>query len=370
MLHGQLARHALEPRDYVRGVFADSYRQASELWGRSIGTLSGEVVTREFRHPKTGPNGESLLCQTAWIGDRDATSVVVLISGTHGIEGFAGTAVQVDCFNLLGAGRCELPIGVALLCINALNPWGYAHSRRCDHDGIDVNRNFIDFSQALPENPGYEGLQAALRISDPVQRQRILAQHAETLGQRAYEIAISGGQYCDAAGPFYGGKGPSFSRRVIEDVMAEYDLAKRRLAVIDVHTGLGPYGYGEVICDHAPDTGGAATARYWYGPACVLPSEGTSSSVPKVGLLDYAWHAIMDESSCFVTLEFGTLGTASLFSVLLDEAACWEKLDGCDKGRVAALMREHFYPQDPSWREMVIFRSRQVLWQALSGVAS
>ena len=101
--------------------------------------------------------------------------------------------------------------------------------------------------------------------------------------------------------------------------MSRYRLAKRRLAVIDVHTGLGPYGYGEVICDHPPGGAGARTAQRWYGPACTLPAEGTSSSVPKLGLLDYAWHAIMDDHSGFVTLEFGTLGTDNLFDVLLAE---------------------------------------------------
>lgn len=370
MLHRSTLRQFSRPRGFKPDVFPATYREAIESWQRAVDKLGGDLMTREFLHPLAAPDGAPLRCQSAWLGAADASAVVVLIGGTHGIEGFAGSAVQTDFLGLLASGDCELPADTALLCINALNPWGYAHLRRCDHEGIDVNRNFIDFSCAPPENPGYEGLRDLFRIADPQQRQRALDQQAELLGQRAYEIAFSAGQYTDPHGPFYGGTAPSFSRGVIESLMAEHALARRRLAVIDVHTGLGPYGYGEIICDHAPDSGGAATALRWFGPSCALPAEGTSSSVPKLGLLDYAWHAIMAEDSCFVTLEFGTLGTASLFSVLLDEAACWARADENGKARVATRMREHFYPRDEIWRESVVFRSRQVLWQAFSGVAS
>ncbi len=92
---------------------------------------------------------------------------------------------------------------------------------------------------------------------------------------------------------------------------------------MDVHTGLGPFGYGEVICDHDPGTAGATTARTWYGENCTMPALGTSGSVPKSGLLNYAWRAIMGANSCYVTLEFGTRPLAALSSLLLEEAALW-----------------------------------------------
>jgi len=140
--------------------------------------------------------------------------------------------------------------------------------------------------------------------------------------------------------------------------------------VIDLHTGLGPYGHGEVICDHPPDSAGVTAARQWYGDSVTLPQAGTSSSVPKSGLLDYAWHAVMDRSGCFVTLEFGTFGTDCLFDVLLSDHQLWERAD-CAAERAAhrQLMRRHFCPDDPAWREIVLFRARQVIAQGLRGVA-
>ncbi len=349
-------------------VFPVDYRDGCQRWAGALSNIALEVHRRDF----TNESDTSLICQTAWLGPVDASRVLVVIGGTHGVEGFAGTAVQVDWFNLLASEEVTLPTDTAILCINALNPWGYMHCRRCDEQGIDVNRNFVDFSQPFPENPGYERLRPLLALTDKAERRQALASFARQEGQRDFEIAFSGGQYNDPCGPFYGGNGPGFSRTVIETLISDNALAERRLAVVDVHTGLGPYGYGEVICDHPLGSAGVNVAHNWYGPGCGLPLVGTSSSVPKLGLLDYAWHHIMGGESCFVTLEFGTLGTDSLFDVLQDEASVWtqEYPPASSLSAAASAMRSHFYPEDGGWREAVIFRARQVLQQALRGVSA
>jgi hypothetical protein len=102
-----------------------------------------------------------------------------------------------------------------------------------------------------------------------------------------------------------------------------------------------------------------------------LPLLGTSSSVPKLGLLDYAWHTIMNERSCYITLEFGTYRTEQLFEVLLRDHQLWAQ-SGNDFARRehSQLMRKHFCPDDTAWKEMVLFRARQVISQALRGLSS
>ena len=349
-------------------AFPVNYRDGCLRWAEALSKVTVPVNRRDFANDTDA----NLICQTAWLGALDARRVLVVIGGTHGVEGFAGTAVQVDWFNLLAAEQVSLPMNTAMLCVNALNPWGYMNCRRCDEQGIDVNRNFVNFSQPLPVNSDYEKLSSLLAIADITERRKALADFVQKVGQRDFEIAFSGGQYSDPQGPFYGGNAAGFSRKVIDALIRDYALAERQLAVVDVHTGLGPFGYGEVICDHPLDSASVNTAFKWYGPGCGLPLAGTSSSVPKLGLLDYAWHDIMDGGSCFVTLEFGTLGTDSLFDVLQHEAHVWgrQNAPGLSRSEVAAAMRAHFYPEDDIWRESVIFRARQVLQQALRGVSA
>jgi hypothetical protein len=352
-------------------VFSGSYAAARQRWLTHTTKLSGHTKFLPYPCDGLGPEGEKLVTDTAWIGPEDASRVLVLIGGTHGIEGFAGSAVQIDLLTLITEGLVVIPADTAVLMIHALTPWGYAWQRRCDADGVDLNRNFFDFSRPLHENKDYELLKNTLYLPDPEPRKIALAEFEQLHGRIALEKAISAGQYCDPSGPFYGGAAPAHGRLVCEDLMRRYALQQRDLAVVDLHTGLGSYGYGEIICDHQPDSAGTRVAQTWYGESVALPLLGTSSSVPKTGLLDYAWHAIMNERSCYVTLEFGTFSTDQLFEILLRDHQLWAQ-SGNRQARLehSKVMLHHFCPDDQAWREMVLFRARQVIAQGLSGVSS
>lgn len=351
-------------------VFPAGYASGRQQWLNSLANLPYLQKHLSFQCEGTGPNGEELFTDTLWLGDQQANNVVVIIAGTHGVEGLTGSAIQADLFQLLSNNQLACPEQTALLLIHALTPWGLAWLRRCDAEGVDLNRNTVDFSSNLPENPGYGQLRPALFASDVIQRKHLFDEFSQQHGRVALEIAISGGQYCDPEGPFYGGKAPAHGRRVCEALIQHYALSTRRLAVVDLHTGLGPYSYGEIICDHTPDSAGARVARKWYGDSVTLPLAGTSSSVPKQGLLDYLWHDVMDQHSCYVTLEFGTYSTDRLFEVLLRDHLLWAQENNDDARLVHSLeMRHHFCPNDSAWQEMVLLRARQVIAQAIQGIS-
>ncbi len=319
----------------------------------------------------SGPQGQPLFTDCAWIGSDGASRVLVLISGTHGVEGYAGSAIQSDFLQLLARQTWQLPDDTAVLLVHALNPWGMAWLRRCDQQGIDLNRNFIDFAQPLPDNPGYRQLRDDL-MAEPAVRAPALQRYRQQHGQTALELAVSGGQYEDPTGPFYGGTSAAVANQLIHSLINQYTLGEKRLAVVDLHTGLGPYGYGEIICDHAPHSDGAVTAHNWYGDSVTLPLAGTSSSVPKHGLLDYAWHRIMNADSCFVTLEFGSYSVDALFnSILADHRlhaqghVSWQDPDCIS---IKQHLLQHFCPDDDQWRELVLLRARQVIRLALEGL--
>lgn len=351
-------------RDIDIGLFPADYAAARQHW-LAAATLAADALGH-YRCEGHGPAGEELFSDWAWIGPADAGSVLVLLGATHGVEGFVGSAVQQDLLANLADTR---PGGdTALLLIHGLTPWGFAWSRRCDEDGVDLNRNCIDF-KAVPDNPDYDRLRPALFETDAEIRRRLFRQYVGQYGRIALEQGVSGGQYRDPSGPFFGGCAPAHGRKVCEDLIARHSLNSRRLAVIDLHSGLGPYGYGEIICDHAPGSPGAATASRWFGDAVTLPQAGSGHSVPKLGLLDYLWHAVMDDDSCFVTLEFGSYSTDQLFELLLADHRLWaESFNQEQRRQQAAAMRQHFCPADPAWRELVLFRARQVIGQALQGL--
>jgi hypothetical protein len=73
--------------------------------------------------------------------------MLVLISGTHGVEGFAGSACQLAAVRLGLFG--ELPSDLAVLMIHSINPYGFAFCRRVTESNVDLNRNCVsDFGSA------------------------------------------------------------------------------------------------------------------------------------------------------------------------------------------------------------------------------
>jgi predicted deacylase len=310
----------------------------------------------------------NLAIDVVWLGAADAKKVLVLVSGTHGVEGFCGSAIQSFTLHALQQSWLVLPVDTAILLIHALNPWGMHWARRCDHQGIDINRNFIDFQHRPHLDPRYGDVLAALVDANATNRALTMRKLARQFGQRDFEQIFSGGQFEYHWAPFYGGQQPSFSSGVIDELITKWQLNTRHLTVIDLHTGLGKWAYGELISDHAAGDKGNDAAMTLFGNSVVVTALGHSCSVPKLGLLDYRWHRLMAKSGCFLTLEFGTLGTDSLFNTLIDEQLFWYKnpLPNADdpsyqKHREAMLA--HFCPPDIQWRQAALLRSWQLLQQ-------
>ena len=360
----------------LAGCFAPDYAAARARFLAAAG--SAGAALRSYENTLRGPAGEALATDVAWFGPTDAGRVLALQAGTHGVEGFTGSAAMLDFLATGAAGR--LPPGTAVLMIHAINPHGFAWIRRVTEENVDLNRNFVDFSAPLPENPGHDELADALvprEISGPVfaAAEAKIADYRARHGEKAFQIARSGGQYRHEKSMFFGGKGPTWARRTLERILDDHALAARHhTAVIDYHTGLGPFGYGEPICGHDPGTPGLARSLAWYGDSVTSPVAGTSSSVVKLGLNEQGWIARLGDRVTFVSLEYGTYPPEQGRRALREDhwlhAHTTVDWHAPETRRIKAQLRRQFFPDSDDWKEMVLFRSRQILRQALAGLAA
>jgi len=136
-------------------VFSASYLEARGRFVDAARANGARVY--EYRDPtQKGPQGEPLCLDVAVAGPEDAERVLVVGSGTHGIEGYSGSAAQTAW--LLGGGAQRLPKRAAMVLFHAHNPWGFAHKARGTEENVDLNRNFLDWGKAPPANPGYAEL--------------------------------------------------------------------------------------------------------------------------------------------------------------------------------------------------------------------
>ncbi|UUX49549.1 M14 family metallopeptidase [Nisaea acidiphila] len=360
--------------EFLDHAFSKDYAEARERLLAAAKRDGAEVTT--YENPNKGPNGETLACDAAWVGPKDAKKVLVTISATHGVEGFCGSGAQIDWF--LSGARQGLGADMAALHIHALNPHGFAWLRRVTDEGCDLNRNYIDFSKPVPENPGHDELVGALvppaldEATLKAAEDKIAAFRAKH-GEKAFQAARKAGQYKHAHSMFFGGFGPSWARQTLEKIIEDFKLADRALvSVIDYHTGLGPFGYGEPICAHLPGSKGMQRVVEMYGDSVGVPELGTSSSIPLHGTSRELWNAKLGDDYTYVALEYGTYSTDRGRIALREDH--WLHNQGevdwnaPETKRIKEQIRNHYSPQMSDWYEMVLWRSRQIIRQTMIGL--
>lgn len=354
--------------------FSSDYQEARAKFLEA--TIQAGGASESILHPERGPYGGELFTDVAAFGVDGADKVLVLISGTHGVEGFCGSGAQLD---LLRRGEiARLPKGVGVLMIHAINPYGFAWLRRVTHENIDLNRNWIDFSQPLPENPGYDELHPSIcpelwDSETQLAAAKSLEDFTDRHGHEAMQFAVSGGQYKHPDGLFYGGDAPSWSQTTQASILSHYVKGASQVGVIDYHTGLGPWGYGEQIITTSRSTSGFERAARWYGAAITSVTDGSSTSVAIGGDGLSAISAVLPnaEVTC-LALEIGTLPIPDVVAAL--QADCWLHAHGDPQGDVSksikAQIRRAFYGDRDDWKGMVAGQSLLAVRQALAGLAS
>ena len=357
----------------ISECFSDSYAEARPKFCAAAAAAGGEL--RSWFNPNAkGPGGELLYLDTARFGPRDATNMLVLIAGTHGVEGHCGSGAQIAW--LRNGGPATLAKNTGALLIHAINPYGFAWSRRVTEDNVDLNRNFVDHDKAYPANAGYEEIAAAVlppqwNEAAHAETARVFGAYAQNHGAFGLQSAISGGQYTHRDGVFFGGHKPTWSNRTIRAIARQELGDARRIGVIDFHTGLGPFGHGELICAVAPTAKSFARARAWYGDEMTSPESGTSTSAVVVGVMTDAFpQELPDAEVTSIAIEYGTYTVGEVLNAVRADNWLHQRgeLNSALGKSIKADIKERFFPSGDKWREMVWQRADQTIGWALKGL--
>ena len=226
--------------DEVTGYFSSDYQEARFKFLAAAHSAGAKLESHQ--HPLSGPDGTALFMDVAELGPAEARSVLVIGSGTHGVEGFAGSALQTG---LLQEGfAVNLPPDVRVIMIHAINPYGFAFLRRFNEDNVDVNRNFVDHGGPYPVNDGYDQLADvlypdALTFWQDIKAGMRLAWYYIRHGMGNLRKAVSGGQFNYPEGLFYGGQTPAWSNLEVEKIAHHHMRMAQTVVFLDLHTGLG-----------------------------------------------------------------------------------------------------------------------------------
>lgn len=335
--------------------------------------------------------------------------LVLHISGTHGTEGFVGSAVQSAWLSTCprvrasstegtgkGAGEEQQP---TVMLVHALNPYGMAHWRRWNEDNIDLNRNCLlttaDWDEVLQRDPDHAGYESTVhplcnREAAPSAVGRIeqIFRAAWVIGSGqalAMKKALVSATYAREKGLFYGGKELAASHRVMAEFLQTEQQkllsSVRELTILDVHSGLGPMGRDTLLlASTALSTKGAqlALAQKVFGVGVPPPygiqdvhgggvgaAEGYDL-VRGVTLTCYAalFTALDADRTLLIAQEFGTYSGPLVLRAMVEENMAWHYGGAVDLLPYSTAMRDTFAPRRQSFFAAAMARGLLVAEQA------
>jgi hypothetical protein len=349
--------------------FSRDYTESRHKFLQSAELAKAHI--QSYPHPLKAPDGTAMHTDLAILGPQNAQRLLVVSSGTHGVEGFAGSALQTGLLRDGVANR--IPPKVGLVMIHAINPYGFAYVRRMNESNIDLNRSFVDRQYQNLENPGYAELADAIEPGalswwENLKARATFFWHTLTEGRLALRTAISRGQYTHPKGLFYGGKEPTWSENALRTILEQHFSAATQVTVIDIHTGLGEFGAAEIILNIPPELPAYRFARQCWGKEVKTTCDGGSVSIQPRGTLKLALPEMLPNARVVATsLEFGTLPSDEVFWAM--RAENWLHHHAREnypaRSEIKTNLLRAFYPDDEQWKDTVWEKGKRIVEQAL-----
>ena len=142
--------------------------------------------------------------------------------------------------------------------------------------------------------------------------------------------------------------------------------------IVDLHTGLGPFGYGEIMINADPETSECRRAVAWWGERVKSITTGEAVTEHLTGTTKSAFNYLRKTAEVTAaTLEFGTVPAVKVLRAM--QAENWlHHHGGTNHPRADAIkaeMRRVFYPDTDDWKDHVWRQGKEVVEQALAGLS-
>mmetsp|Transcript_82535 Transcript_82535/g.238492 ORF Transcript_82535/g.238492 Transcript_82535/m.238492 type:complete len:407 (+) Transcript_82535:144-1364(+) len=372
------AREALPPESY----FSESYEEARQKF-RWAATAAATMYTVEQ---------ESLLVASpdftmdiAVVRGSKSRGLVIHTSGTHGVEGYAGSAVQIAALHDMVCS--QTPPEITTVFVHAVNPYGMAHFRRVNENNVDLNRNALTpemLKEVLERDPNIAGYEDFLEFFDGdsppswcygnigywMQALSMIARY----GMSHLKRAMVTGTYTHEKGIFFGGRELQSSHKLLSDYIRKKFGSTRGVEVvwIDVHTGLGSCGVDTLMCagrDRVMAEGKFPGAEL----QCVdsTPGDDVAGGYDLTrGFLHDLYPGVFQneadaERPLLLTQEFGTMSAITVGRALIIENRGYQHdIENHEYWR--QYTRDAFYVRTDSWRRSILERGACVLKQAVA----
>ena len=335
---------------------------------------------------------------------------LIHISGVHGTEGYAGSAVQAAALEYLSNNLKNIKKDIqfpTIIFIHIVNPFGMANNRRVNEDNIDLNRNFLlldEFEKVINREPNFAGykdidflinptlLPYSYTLLNDIHSFGLTIYAAAKYGLSFIKKALVSGNYFKPTGLGYGGIRLSKSGFNLKELLIEQlniGNKAKSIVLLDVHTGLGPsgkdtlaqlagkrkrsiesifpleyekssyFGYKYII-------GGMKESNYGTGPNSALSGyDLTVGTVTEDFCLKMLAPNLNDDSRLCILQEFGTRDMVIVGKTLTDENWAYHYGNNEQKKFYGKRLKNSFFVETTIWKRNVVRRGLKVFLQGL-----
>jgi len=336
---------------------------------------AGATIHSYLQPDLTGKDGEPLACDVAVLGPSNAETAYIIISGTHGAEGYCGSAIQHRW--LVTSGRTAPQVGARIVLVHAVSPWAFSYQTRTTENNVDLNRNFLSHSSdRSTSNPGYDLLAPFLHTkayssADCLEAWRGYRSCLDQNGAHI-ENELLAGQSHQPDGLFYTGTSPEWANGCFRQIINDHLAGAEQIGFVDWHTGVGSYGEIVYLCFDDPSSAEYQAAADWWTFKKTEHEAFSAGSVPQYnGLLCQAIRQQLPTAKIAgAVIEFGTGDAYSVFRS--DRLDRWLRFEGSHDVNYARHRRDYcnaICPDELAWRAHVLEQGPLIIDRMIAGLS-
>lgn len=363
LMFARLFAHAA-PSKFDLSYFKETYEECDKDFTQQFYRIKKEFPKSELHEFQYS---EGTIKSYFFPAKQKQENLLIMISGTHGIEAYAGSAVQ----------RWLLDQKIntdktAILMIHGFNLYGFKKFRRVNENNIDLNRNFVLARSIFePNDEQYAKLNSFLNPESPAElnvfsRFAFIAKSVLNITRYSLESlrsSILKGQYSYPKGIFYGGDKTQIQSILIPDLIQTYMKPYKKIILIDLHTGYGEKSKLHLLAGKSTDKNSINLLKIFKNDEIDFADKKNFYTADG-DLLTYFADKIklnVDAEIIGLTFEYGTLDSQktlgsieSLRRMILENQNFHHPGSAESSKEIKTLYKEMFYPSDEAWRTSIL----------------